>query len=276
MIVKWCSEGKKDIVELYVFEGNVYYCFEKYLEVIVVMKQVLVMIDKFQSSWNQILMVSYVEFGQNDQVVQFVEQQFVVNLNDIMVFNNVVVVMMQVQKYLEVIVLMEKVKVQGVLKSEKDYVNFVKFYFIIGQNLDDLKLNVKKVVQMFEEGMSKGVVLLFYDNYKLFGDVNYVGGNESKVIDVYKKVMLMGKDGEVVICVGQLLFLQNKYSEVCMFIQQGIVKGVQYCGMVYMMLVEVECGLKNKFVVIVVMKQVVQDLDIVVKVKDWLKKVGVK
>jgi predicted negative regulator of RcsB-dependent stress response len=275
-IAKWRSEGKKDTAESHALEGNAYYRLEKYPEAIAAMKQALAMTDKPQSSWNQILMASYAESGQNDQAAQLAEQQLAANPNDTTALNNAVAVMMQAQKYPEAIALMEKAKAQGALKSEKDYVNLAKLYLITGQNSDDPKPNAKKAVQTLEEGMSKGAVPSSYDNYKLLGDANYVGGNESKAIDAYKKAMPMGKDGEAAIRAGQLLLSQNKYSEARTLIQQGIAKGVQHRGTAYMMLAEAERGLKNKPAAIAAMKQAAQDPDTAAKAKDWLKKAGAK
>lgn len=275
-IVKWRNEGKKDTAESHALEGNAYYRLEKYPEAVAAMKQALSMTDKPQSSWNQILMASYAESGQSDQAAQLAEQQLAANPNDATALNNAVAVMMQAQKYPEAIALMEKAKAQGALKSEKDYVNLAKLYLITGQNSDDPKPNANKAVQTLEEGMSKGVVPSSYDNYKLLGDANYVGGNESKAIDAYKKAMPMGKDGEAAIRAGQLLLSQNKYSEARTLIQQGIAKGVQHRGTAYMMLAEAERGLKNKPAAITAMKQAAQDPETAAKAKDWLKKAGAK
>ncbi|MGN6382578.1 MAG: tetratricopeptide repeat protein [Dyella sp.] len=275
-IAKWRSEGKKDTAESHALEGNAYYRLEKYPEAIAAMKQALAMTDKPQSSWNQILMASYAESGQNDQAAQLAEQQLAANPNDTTALNNAVAVMMQAQKYPEAIALMEKAKAQGALKSEKDYVNLAKLYLITGQNSDDPKSNAGKAVQTLEEGMSKGVVPSSYDNYKLLGDANYVSGNESKAIDAYKKAMPMGKDGEAAVRAGQLLLSQNKYSEARTLIQQGIAKGVQHRGSAYMLLAESERGLKNKPAAIAAMKQAAQDPETAAKAKDWLKKAGAK
>lgn len=275
-IVKWRNEGKKDTAESHALEGNAYYRLEKYPEAIAAMKQALSMTDKPQSSWNQILMASYAESGQSDQAAQLAEQQLAANPNDTTALNNAVAVLMQAQKYPEAIALMEKAKAQGALKSEKDYVNLAKLYLITGQNSDDPKPNAVKAVQTLEDGMSKGVVPSSYDNYKLLGDANYVGGNESKAIDAYKKAMPMAKDGEAAIRAGQLLLSQNKYSDARTLIQQGIAKGVQHRGTAYMMLAEAERGLKNKPAAIAAMKQAAQDPETAAKAKDWLKKAGAK
>ncbi|MGN6740349.1 tetratricopeptide repeat protein [Dyella sp.] len=275
-IAKWRSEGKKDTAESHALEGNAYYRLEKYPEAIAAMKQALSMTDKPQSSWNQILMASYAESGQNDQAAQLAEQQLAANPNDTTALNNAVAVMMQAQKYPEAIALMEKAKAQGALKSEKDYVNLAKLYLITGQNSDDPKSNASKAVQTLDEGMSKGVVPSSYDNYKLLGDANYVSGNESRAIDAYKKAMPMGKDGEAAVRAGQLLLSQNKYSEARTLIQQGIAKGVQHRGSAYMLLAESERGLKNKPAAIAAMKQAAQDPETAAKAKDWLKKAGAK
>ena len=187
-VAKWRAEGKKETADSYGLEGMDYYRLEKYPEAIAAIQKAKSLTDKPQDSWNQILMASYAESGQSDQAAQLAEQQLAANPNDTTALNNAVAVMMQAQKYPEAIALMEKAKAQGALNSEKDYVNLAKLYLITGQNSDDPKPNAVKAVQTLEDGMSKGVVPSSYDNYKLLGDANYVGGNESKAIDAYKKV----------------------------------------------------------------------------------------
>jgi len=273
-LAKWRAEGRKDTAESHALEGNAYYRLEKYPEAIAAMKQALSMSDKPQTSWNQILMASYAESGQSDQAAQLAEQQLAANPNDATALNNAVAVLMQAQKYPEAIKLMEQAKAQGVLKTEKDYVNLAKLYLVTGQNSDNPKANAAKAVQTLEDGMGKGIITSSYDNYKLLGDANYVAGNDSKAIEAYKKAMPMATDGEAALRAGQLLASENKFSEARPLIQQGIAKGVKHQGSAYMLLAETQRGLKNKAGAIEAMKKAAQDPETAAKAKDWLRKAG--
>lgn len=273
-ITKWRAEGKKDTAESHALEGNAYYRLQKYTEAVAAMKQAMAMTDKPQSSWNQILMASYAESGQTDEAAALAQQQVAADPNDSTALNNAVAVLMSAQKYPDAIALMEKAKAQGVLKQEKDYVNLAKLYLVTGQDASDPKPNADKAVQTLEEGMSKGVVTASYDNYKLLGDANYVGGNESKAIDAYKKAIPMATDGEAAVRAGQLLLGQNKYSDARTLVQQGIAKGVKHTGTAYMMLAEAERGLKNKSAAVDAMRKAAQDPETAAKAKAWLQKAG--
>ncbi|MGA0588649.1 tetratricopeptide repeat protein [Dyella sp. KRB-257] len=275
-LAKWRSEGKKDTAESHALEGNAYYRLQKYPEAIAAMKQALSMTDKPHGSWNQILMASYAESGQSDQAAKLAEQQLAANPNDTTALNNAVAVMMQAQKYPEAIALMEKAKTQGALKSDKDYINLAKLYLVTGQTANDPKPDAVKAAQTIDDGMAKGIVPATYENYKLLGDANYIAGSESKAIAAYRKAIPMATDGEAAVRAGQLLVTQNKYSEARPLIQQGIAKGVKHKGSAYMLLAEVERGLKNKTGAIAAMKHAAQDPETAAKARDWLKKAGAK
>ena len=273
-IAKWRNEGRADTAQSHALEGNAYYRLEKYPEAIAAMKQALSMTDKPEASWNQILMASYAESGQSDQAADLAQQQLAKNPNDATALGNAVAVLMQAQKYPQAISLMEKAKAQGAFKEEKDYINLAKLYLVTGQSSDDPKPNAAKAVATIEEGMSKGVVPANYENYKLLGDANYVGGNDAKAIDAYKKAMPTATDGEAAVRAGQLLLSQNKYGDAKTLIQQGIAKGVKHTGSAYMMLAEAERGLKNKSAAIAAMKKAAQDPETSAKANAWLKKAG--
>ena len=273
-LVKWRAEGKKDTASSHALEGSAYYHLGKYPEAIAAMKQALSMTDKPQSNWSQILMASYSESGQVDQVVQLAEQQLAANPNDPTALNNAIVGLTQAQKYPEAIKLMEKAKAQGALKSNENYVNLAKFYLFTGQDENDPKPNALKAVQTLKDGMAGGIVLGNYDNYKLLGDANYIAGKESDALAAYKKAIPMATDGEAAIRAGQILVNQSKYREALPLVQQGIAKGVKHQGSAYMLLAETERGLKNKPGAIAAMKKAAQDPETAAKAKDWLRKAG--
>lgn len=273
-ITKWRAEGKRDTADSHALEGNAYYRLQKYPEAIAAMKQAMSMSDKPQNSWNQILMASYAESGQSDQAAQLAEKQFEANPNDPTTLNNAVAVLMQAQKYPEAIKLMEKAKAQGVLKSDKDYVNLAKLYLITGQTTDNPKPSALKAVQTLEDGMASGIIPSTYENNKLLGDAAYVAGNEAKAVAAYKKAIPMATDGEAAVRAGQILVVQNKNREAVPLIQQGIAKGVKHQGSAYMLLAEAERGLKNKPAAIAAMRKAAQDPETAAKAKDWLRKAG--
>ncbi|WP_430391981.1 tetratricopeptide repeat protein [Dyella sp. 20L07] len=273
-IAKWRAEGRKETAESYALEGNADYRLEKYTDAITAIKKAQSLTDKPSDSWNQILMASYSESGQADQAAQLAQQQLAANPNDTTALSNAVAVLMQAQKYPEAIALMEKAKAAGSFKEEKDYVNLAKLYLVTGQESSDQKGPATKAMATLDEGMSKGVVQPTADNYMLLGAASYMADNSAKALGAYQKAIPLAKDGEANIRAGQLLIVDNKYSEAKGLIQQGIDKGVQHKGTAYMLLAEACRGLKDKPGTIAAMEKAAQDPETSAKAKAWLKAQG--
>jgi tetratricopeptide (TPR) repeat protein len=270
-VAKWRAEGKKETADSYALEGNDYYRLEKYPEAIAAIKKAQSLTDKPSDSWNQVLIASYSESGQGDQAAQIAQQQLAANPNDPNALNNAVSALMQAQKYPEAIQLMEKAKAAGQLKDEKEYVNLAKMYLLTGQNSGDQKGPATKAVATLEDGMSKGVVTASAENYQLLGTAAYMAEDSTKALASFQKAIPLAKDGEPNIRAGQLLIVDNKYSEAKSVIQQGIDKGVQHKGTAYMLLAQACRGLKDKPGAIAAMEKAAQDPETSAKAKAWLK-----
>jgi predicted Zn-dependent protease len=273
-IAKWRADGKKETANSYALEGNADYRLKKYPEAIAAIKKAQSLTDKPDPNWNQILMASYSESGQNDQAAQMAQQQLSANPNDPAALDNSLSVLMQAQKYPEAIQLMEKARSNGTLKSELDYVNLAKLYLITGQSADDAAPDATKAGQVLDEGMSKGIVKPSADNYTLLGEAAELSGNNHKALDAYTKAVPTAKDGEAAVNAGRLLVDDNKFSEGKSLVQQGIDKGVKHKGTAYMLLAKADLGLKNKAAAIADMKLAAQQPETAEKAEAWLKTNG--
>jgi Tfp pilus assembly protein PilF len=271
-ITKWRAEGKKETAESYALEGNAEYRLGKYPEAIVAINKAKSLTDKPQASWNQILMASYSESGQNDKAAELAQQQLGSNPDDPNALNNAAAVLVQAHKYPEAIQLMEKGRASGAFKSEANYVSLAKLYLVTGQESSDPAPNAIKGGQVLEDGMSKGVVKPSADTYVLLGQAAELANNTSKALDAYNKAVPIATDGEAALRAGRLLLSENKYSQAKGMVQQGLDKGVKKKGVAYMLLAESERGLKNKPAAIAAMKQAAQQPETAEKAKAWLKK----
>lgn len=273
-IAKWRAEGKKETAESYALEGNADYRLGKYPEAIAAINKAKSLTDKPQASWNQILMASYSESGQNDKAAELAQQQLGSNPDDPTALNNAAAVLMQAHKYPEAIQLLEKGRASGAFKTEANYVSLAKLYLITGQDSSDPAPNAIKAGQVLEDGISKGAVKPSADTYVLLGQAAELSNNPSKAIDAYNKAVPMATDGEAALRAGRLLLSDNKYSQAKGLIQQSLDKGVKQKGVAYMLLAEAERGLKNKPAAIAAMKQAAQQPETAEKAKAWLKKTG--
>ena len=273
-IAKWRAEGKKETADSYALEGNAEYRLGKYPEAIASINKAKSLTDKAEPSWDQILMASYAESGQDEKAAELAKNQLNSNPGDPNALNNAVAVLMQAHKYPEAIQMMEKARASGTLTKDSQYVNLAKLYLITGQESADPAPNAIKAGQVLEEGMSKGVLKPDAETYVLLGQSAEIANNIDKAIGYYNKAQPIATDGEAALRAGRLLLSENKYSQAKGQIQQAIDKGVKHKGTAYMLLAESERGLKNKPAAIAAMKKAAQDPETAAKANDWLKKAG--
>jgi Tfp pilus assembly protein PilF len=273
-IAKWRAEGKKETADSYALEGNAEYRLGKYPEAIASINKAKSLTDKPQPTWDQILMASYAESGQDEKAAELAKSQLNSNPGDPNALNNAVAVLMQAHKYPEAIQMMEKARAEGKLSKDTQYVNLAKLYLVTGQESADPAPNATKAQQVLEEGMSKGVVKPDAETYVLLGQSAEIANNIDKAIGYYNKAQPIATDGEAALRAGRLLLSENKYSQAKGLIQQALDKGVKHKGTAYMLLAESERGLKNKPAAIDAMKKAAQDPETAAKAKDWLKKTG--
>ena len=273
-VAKWRAEGKKETPASYGLEGNALYRLNKYPEAIAAIKKAQSMPGKQEPSWNQILMASYAESGQNDKAAALAQQQVDTNPTDPDAVSNAAAVLMQAHKYPEAIQMMEKARASGTLKTESAYVNLAKLYLITGQEGSDTAPNAMKASQVLQEGMSKGVIKPGADNYVLLAQSAELANKPTEAMAAYNKALPLAKDGEPALHAGRLLLTENKNSQAKALLEQAITKGVKSKGKAYMLLAEAERGLKNKPAAVAAMKKAAQEPDTAAKAKAWLKNAG--
>jgi tetratricopeptide (TPR) repeat protein len=273
-VAKWRAEGRKETADSYALEGNAYYRLSKYPEAIAAITKAKSLTDKPQPTWDQILMASYAESGQDDKAAQLATSQLNSNPGDPNALNNAVAVLMQAHKYPEAIQLLEKARAAGTLNKDTQYVNLAKLYLITGQESSDPTPNALKAQQVLEDGIGKGMIKPDAETYVLLGQAAEIGNSVDKAIGYYNKAIPLASDGEAALRAGRLLLSENKYSQAKSLVQQAIDKGVQHKGTAYMLLAESERGLKNKPAAIAAMKNAAKDPETAAKARDWLKKTG--
>jgi hypothetical protein len=273
-LAKWRAEGKKETADSYALEGNADYRLGKFPEAIAAINKAKSLTNKPEASWDQILMASYSESGQDDKAAALAQQQVSANPDDPTALNNAAAVLMQAHKYPEAIQLLEKARAGGAFKNEANYVSLAKLYLITGQDSSDPAPNAVKAGQVLQDGISKGMVKPSADTYVLLGQSAEMANNTGAAVDAYNKAVPLAKDGEAALRAGRLLLSENKYSQAKSLIQQGLDKGVKQQGVAYMLLAETERGLKNKPAAITAMKKAAQQPETAAKAKAWLKKAG--
>jgi hypothetical protein len=273
-LAKWRAEGKKETASSYALEGNADYRLGKYPEAIAAINKAKSLTDKPEASWNQILMASYSESGQDAKAAALAQEQVTANPDDPIALNNASAVLVQAHKYPEAIQLMEKARAAGAFKSEANYLSLAKLYLVTGQDSSDPAPNAIKAGQVLQDGLGKGVVKPGADTYVLLGESAELANNTTAAIDAYNKAVPLATNGEAALRAARLQLSESKYSQAKALIQQAIAKGVKQKGVAYMLLAETERGLKNKPAAITAMKQAAQQPETAEKAKAWLRKAG--
>ena len=268
---QWRDQGKKDTAEANGLEGMIDYRMEKYPEAIAAINKAKTMTDKPNPQWDQILLASYSESGQTDQVAKLASDQLSKNPNDATALHNASAVFLQQQKYPEAIKLLEQARSNGTLNEESDWQNLAKSYMLLAQDGTDAKGNGAKAVAVVEDGMSKGKLKKSAENYKLQGDAAVIGENEAGSIQYYQKAEPLATDGEVGLSLARIQLQQEQYAAAKKSVTAAIAKGVKHKGSAYMVLAESERGLKNKPAAVAAMKQAAQDPETASKANAWLK-----
>lgn len=274
-IASWRAEGKKETAESYGLEGTLQYQLNHYPQAIAAINKAKSLTATPKPSWNQILMASYAETGQQDKAAALAQQASSAP-NDAGGSSNIAAVLMRAHKYPQAIAVMEKARAGGKLSSESGYVNLAKMYLITAQDADDPTINAGKANQVLDEGLSKQVVKPSAGTYVLKAQAAELSDDYSKALSEYKKAQTLASNGEPSIRAARLLLSDYKYSQAKDMIEQGLAKGVSSKGSAYMMLGEAERGLKNKPATIAAMKKAAAEPDTAAKAKAWLKKAGVQ
>lgn len=268
---QWRDQGKKDTAEAYGLEGMIDYRMEKYPEAIAAINKAKTMTDKPNPQWDQILLASYSESGQTDQVAKLASDQLSKNPNDATALHNASAVFLQQQKYPDAIKLLEQARSNGTLNEESDWQNLAKSYMLLAQDGTDAKGNGAKAVAVIDDGISKGKLKKSAENYKLQGDAAIIGENEAGSIQYYQKAEPLSTDGEVGLAMARVQLQQDQYAAAKKSVTAAIAKGVKHKGSAYMVLAESERGLKNKPAAVAAMKQAAQDPETASKANAWLK-----
>ena len=196
-VENWRAQGKREWANSYALEANADYRLQKYPEAIAAVKKAESLTDKPDPQWNQILMASYTESGQTDELVKMAQQELAAHPDDPATLTTAIQALQQAQKYPEAIQLMEAARAKGALTGEANYVLLASLYFNQALTSDDPKPDATKAAAVVTEGLSKGIVQPTADTYLLLGKAEYEAGDTNQAMQAYNKALPLAKDGEI-------------------------------------------------------------------------------
>lgn len=275
----WREQGKRETADSYAIEGNIDYRLEKYPEAIAALNKAIALNNgESKDSWDQLLLASYGETKQYDQMDKMVDAALSKDPTKTTQLNNALVYYQNNGEYARMGALMEKAAAKGALTTEDDYMRMGQVFAVMAQNADNqsqAEAYAAKGIKAVEDGLAKGVVKPGYKPYKLIGDIYRIAGNTAKAMDAYAKAAPDAPDGELDLLRAQVLIQdQQKYAEGKAALQRALQKGVKRQGTAYLLLGNAELKMKNKAAAIAAYKRAAEDAETAPMARDMLKKLG--
>lgn len=219
-IERFLSETKSEKAEHLVTKGNVLYRMDKFAEAIPVLKQAIAAAPEPKKDWMQLLMASYFEAGQSGEAVKLAETIAAKNPADKATQMNLVAAYLQDDKFDKAATVLEKLRAAGQLTDEKDY----KQLYVTYANLDGQE---KKVVEVINEGIKKGVLKPGYESYTALAQSYYYSDQPGPAIDAYKKAAPLAPDGEAYLNLARVLWAEDRIPEAKEAAKQALAKGIK-------------------------------------------------
>lgn len=274
----WTKQSGAQSADVYALQGNAYYRLQKYPEAVAAIEKAKAMTDKPQASWNQIEMASYFAMDKYDDAAKLAEAALAKDPNNSTLLQNVIAIYINSNQDKKALALLERAHANGQIKDTAGYLNMAKMYDNLAQASTDPKANAMKAVGVIKEGMDKGIVQPGYDTYKLLGDSYAVAQDYDNAAAAYAKASPDAKTGEVDFLRGQMLAQSGKHDKQAQAaLKQALAKGgFKRVGAAWLILGNVELGLKDKAAAIAAYKHAEQDPETKSDARRMLKRLGHK
>ncbi|OEZ00604.1 MULTISPECIES: tetratricopeptide repeat protein [Stenotrophomonas] len=219
---KYFAESKSNKPEELIIKGQALYQLERYQEAIPVIKAAIAASTTPKDNWNQLLMGAMAEAGQTGEAVKEAEALAAKNPNDKKAQMNLASMYLQADQMAQAAAVMDKLLAAGQLTEEREY----KQAYSIYANTENQE---KKVIQVIDDGLAKGVLKPDYQVYLALAQANYYMDppQVEKAIDAWQKAAPLSKDGETYLNLARVLHSEGRVPEAKQAAQQALAKGVK-------------------------------------------------
>ncbi|WP_312327354.1 tetratricopeptide repeat protein [Stenotrophomonas sp.] len=219
---KYFAESKSTKPEELIIKGQALYQLERYQEAIPVIKAAIAGSSAPKDNWTQLLMGAMAEAGQTGEAVKEAEALVAKNPNDKKAQMNLASMYLQADQMAQAAAVMDKLLAAGQLTEEREY----KQAYSIYANTENQE---KKVIQVIDDGLAKGVLKPDYQVYLALAQANYYMDppQVEKAIDAWQKAAPLSKDGETYLNLARVLHSEGRVPEAKQAAQQALAKGVK-------------------------------------------------
>lgn len=204
----------------YVVKGQALYQMERYSEAIPVLKHAIELSPEPESSWQQLLMASYIEADMPNEAIAVAELVAGKNPDDKRVQQNLATVYMQADRFDKATEVMERLRAAGQLTEDRDYRQLYGAYL----NQDGKE---KEAAAAINEGLEKGILKPDYQAYLALAQSYYFSEQIGPAIEAYKKAGPLSQDGETFLNLARIYWQENRIPEAKQAAKAALDKGLK-------------------------------------------------
>src|SRR5690606_30903738 len=233
------AETKTDKAEVYGLLGQIQYNAGNYPEAVAAVKRALELEkEKPDDSWQQILMASYHEMGDEDAALTLAEEQYRKDPTDKRAMLNLVTLYSQMDQSQKAIALMEEARAKNMLTEQRDYEILYAAYL----NSEGGEAKAAAVIQ---EGLDKGLLPADAKTYTYLGQAYYFSDQIEPAIGAFRQAAAAAKDGEPGPYLSQPLSNEDRQGEAKAAAQAALAKGLKKPGEAWMVIGRSEFYMDN-------------------------------
>lgn len=233
------DETKTTNAEVYGLLGANFYNNDKFAEAIAPLKRAMELKpDAPEPQWQQMLMASYAELGQDGEAVKMAEELQRRSPDDKKALMNLAALYGNADMQDKAVALLEDARKRGLLTTAEDYQRLFGTYYNMEREGD--------AAGVIEEGITKGILPADGKNYALLAQAHYFSDNIPAAITAAQKAAPLATDGEAALFLAQILGQEDRNDESKAAAQQALAKGVKKPGEAWMAIARAEYYLENQ------------------------------
>ncbi|MFL6587901.1 MAG: tetratricopeptide repeat protein [Luteimonas sp.] len=201
-------------------KGNLLYRLERYPEAIATLKPLVEAGGEVDPQWQQILMASYAESGNNAEATRLAEQVAQATPGDKRSQVNLAVSYLQTDQNDKAIEVFERLRASGQLTEESEYRNLYALY-LNSENKE------REAIAVINEGLQKNILKEDYRTMAALGQANYFSEQIEPAIAAWRKAAPLAENGETYLNLARVLHQEGRADEAKEAARQAIAKGLK-------------------------------------------------
>lgn len=200
-------------------KGNLLYRLERYPDAIATLKPLVDAGGEVDPQWQQILMASYAESGNNAEATRLAEQVAQATPDDKRSQVNLAVSYLQTDQNDKAIEVFERLRASGQLTEEGEYRNLYALY-LNSENKE------REAIAVINEGLQKNILKEDYRTMAALGQANYFSEQIEPAIAAWRKAAPLAENGDTYLNLARVLHQEGRADEAKEAARQAIAKGL--------------------------------------------------